>query len=159
MVHGLDTGFLVAAEVVEHTDHAAAQRASAACRSGSQQGAARQSATWTCRSGWGRIKPQGFPGVTAAGRPLGRQGWWLHHPDNESRAFVLAAVTLALTTWDVSFQLGVYGELFFEKPHHLGGGDHDLPGLHLAGEAPADRVGREGCSAGLGPLERGCEIP
>ncbi len=26
MVHGLDTGFLVAAEVVEHTDHAAARQ-------------------------------------------------------------------------------------------------------------------------------------
>ncbi len=53
--------------------------------------------------------------MTASGRPLGRQGWWLRNPDNESRAFVLAAVALALTTWDVSFQLGVYGEIFFEK--------------------------------------------
>ncbi len=53
--------------------------------------------------------------MTVSGRPLGRQVRWLHNPRNESRVFVLAAVTLVLTTWEVSFQLGVYGEIFLEK--------------------------------------------
>ena len=65
---------------------------------------------------------------------------------------MLAVVTLVLTTWDVSFQLGVYGEICFEKPHHLGGGDHDLPGLHLAGAALGGRVGRAGSSVAPQPL-------
>jgi hypothetical protein len=41
-------------------------------RSGSQQGVARPCAVWTCRSGWGRLKPQGFSGATTS---LGKSGF------------------------------------------------------------------------------------
>src|SRR5205807_10151398 len=30
----------------------------------------RSRAAWTCRSGWGRLKPQGFPRARASGRPV-----------------------------------------------------------------------------------------
>ena len=40
------------------------QRPVAACISGSQLGVVRLSAAWTCRAGWGRLKPQGFPRAT-----------------------------------------------------------------------------------------------
>ncbi len=35
---------------------------------------ARRSAAWTCRSGWGRLKPQGALGARASGRPVGKAG-------------------------------------------------------------------------------------
>jgi len=38
--------------------------------SGSQQCVARQSAAWTCRAGWGRLKPQGLSGAKAAARAV-----------------------------------------------------------------------------------------
>src|SRR5437879_6290656 len=43
-------------------------------RSGSQQGVARPRETWTGRSGWGRVAPQGFLGAKVSGRAV-LQGW------------------------------------------------------------------------------------
>ena len=42
----------------------------AACRSGVRQGGARFSSISTCRLGWVRPKPQGFPHARASGRPV-----------------------------------------------------------------------------------------
>ena len=46
------------------------QHATAACESGAQQGVARLSAGWTCRSGWVTVESQGFPRARASGRPV-----------------------------------------------------------------------------------------
>ncbi len=54
------------------------QHAAAACRSGAQQGIARQGAVWTCGSGWVTLKPQRFPRARVSGRPSwGKRGGWI----------------------------------------------------------------------------------
>jgi len=40
-------------------------------------------------------------------------------PATDARSFILAAVTLCVTAWEISFNLGVYDEIFFEKFHLL----------------------------------------
>lgn len=40
-------------------------------------------------------------------------------PSTDARSFLLAAVTLCVTAWEISFNLGVYNEIFFEKFHLL----------------------------------------
>jgi len=37
----------------------------------------------------------------------------------DARSFILAAVTLCVTAWEIAFNLGVYEEIFFEKFHLL----------------------------------------